>query len=120
MTSSEDFSHFSQTFCIIFTENEWKGEKMGMYENLRMWDGTSMRVLLYVAGHPGKTKSEIIKTVEPEHNRVAFLKLQGLIESGYLYTDDSQGRDHAHVTVHTTERGSKASKAIMELLEASS
>ena len=95
MTSSEDFSHFSQTFCIIFTENEWKGE-------------------------PGKTKSEIIKTVEPEHNRVAFLKLQGLIESGYLYTDDSQGRDHAHVTVHTTERGSKASKAIMELLEASS
>lgn len=93
---------------------------MEMYENLKPWDGTSMRVLLYVAGHPGKTKSEIIKTVGPEHNRMTFLKLQGLIESGYLYTDDSQGRDHAHVTVHTTDRGSRASKAIMELLEASS
>lgn len=91
-----------------------------MYDNLRIWDSMTMKVLLYVAGHPGKTKSEIIKTVEPEHNRVAFLKLQGLIESGYLRTDDSQGRDHAHVTVHTTDRGSRASKAIMELLEASS
>ena len=93
---------------------------MGMYENLRMWDGTNMRVLLYVAGHPGKTKSEIIKTVDPEHSRTAFIKLQGLIESGYLRTDDTAGRDHAHVTVHTTERGGKASKAIMELMEASS
>ena len=91
-----------------------------MYDNLRMWDSMTMKVLLYVAGHPGKTKSEIIKTVEPEHNRSAFLKLQGLIESGYLYTDDTAGRDHTHVTVHTTERGSRASKAIMELLEASS
>lgn len=93
---------------------------MGMYENLKLWDGMSMRILLYVAGHPGQIKSEIIKTVGPEHNRMTFLKLQGLIESGYLRTDDSQGRDHAHVTVHTTDRGSRASKAIMELLEASS
>ena len=91
-----------------------------MYDNLRMWDSMTMKVLLYVAGHPGKTKSEIIKTVESEHNRSAFLKLQGLIESGYLYTDDTAGRDHTHVTVHTTERGSRASKAVMELLEASS
>ena len=57
---------------------------MGMYENLKLWDGMSMRILLYVAGHPGQTKSEIIKTVGPEHNRMTFLKLQGLIESGYL------------------------------------
>ena len=91
-----------------------------MYDNLRIWDGMTMRILLYVAGHPGHTKAEIIKTVEPEHNRSAFLRLQGLIESGYLRTDDSQGRDHTHVTVHTTDRGSRASKAIMELLEASS
>ena len=91
-----------------------------MYDNLRIWDGMTMRILLYVAGHPGHTKAEIIKTVEPEHNRSAFLKLQGLIESGYLYTDDTAGRDHAHVTVYATERGSRASKAIMELMEASS
>lgn len=97
-----------------------ESEKMGMYDNLRMWDSMTMRVLLYVAGHPGKTKSEIIKTVEPDSPRRAFLTLQGLIESGYLYTDDSQGRDHTHVTVHATERGSRASKAVMELLEASS
>ena len=114
-----NFQRFNEPICNFFTKPENMMEKTEMYDNLRMWDSMTMRVLLYVAGHPGHTKAEIIKTVEPEHNRMAFLKLQGLIESGYLCTDDSQGRDHAHVTVHTTERGSKASKAVMELLEAS-
>lgn len=114
------FQRFNEPICNFFTKPENMMEKTEMYENLKAWDGMSMRILLFVAGHPGKTKSEIIKTVGPEHNRMAFLKLQGLIESGYLRTDDSAGRDHAHVTVHTTERGSRASKAIMDLLEASS
>ena len=89
-----------------------------MYDNLRLWDSMGMRVMMYVAEHPGQTKSEIIKTVDPDDQRRAFMRLQWLIESGHIRYDDSEGRDHTKVVIIPTEMGLRAAVGIRTIMEA--